>query len=479
MIVHSYFTDGMYDWAVLFLQSFKRHNGEIHPVVFSSRDISAEQIAALKAIYGNLEVRNRQIDYRALSERTGETIADLRRMKQETEHGKFALLWKQFISVEDRYRDSIVDVMKDHADGGHSHLMHIDIDMYFRDKIDPLRDIIESHDISILFRSEAEEKFAQENRKVLGSLIGFRLGAEVMAFMEAWRRHIDSLPLVEKPVGFGQTSFYRAHLDMKDRFDWGNIPPEYADPSRRPTAPIWAGNRGAKDSNLRLCQIDFRSGVAVPLNSHHNPRKGIQERLESILAQNRSGTFLEVGLGPKVRIERHRLIRELGLSYTGLDFESVCTMHAKALDEAGLQGSHLEFVPNSCGTYLYNLVRLKREGRQFDVVFLDGHHTLYTDMAAVFAILPLLKPGSFFILDDVEFTLEKKESDLKNSEFYKEIYDFSEYTDGEKREAHIGIILYEYLLAMFNFEMVQKFSSSAWVVLRVPTSGLALRPAGV
>lgn len=476
MIVHSYFTDGMYDWAVLFLESFKRHNGEIRPIVFSSRDISEEQIAELQAIYANLEVRNRRIDYQALSERSGETVADLRRMKQETEHGKFALLWKQFISVEDRYRDSIVDVMRDYDGSGHSHLMHIDIDMYFRDRIDPLEDLIEAHDISIMFRSETDEKFGQENRKVLGSVIGFRLGTESLAFMEGWRRHIDSLPLVEKPVGFGQTSFYRAYLDMKDRFDWGNIPPDYADPSRRPAAPIWAGNRGAKDSNLRLCQIDFRSGVPVPLNSHHNPRKGIQERLASILAQNRSGSFLEIGLGPKVRTERHRLIRDLGLSYTGLDFEAVCAMHAEALEAAGLRGPHLEFVPNSCGTYLYNLVRLKREGRGFDVIFLDGHHTLYTDMAAVFAVLPLLKPGSFFILDDVEFTLERKESDLKNSEFYKSIYDFSQYTAEEKREPHIGVILYEYLLTMFNFDIVQKFSSSAWVVLRVPKSGLALRP---
>lgn len=218
------------------------------------------------------------------------------------------------------------------------------------------------------------------------------------------------------------------------------------------------------------------SDAALPVNGKDaNPRNNIQEKLVRAIRRKRGGQLLEIGLGPKVRIARHKVINKVGISYTGLDFKNVCEMHANKLKDKNLYTELVEFIPNECGSYLYNLVRLQREGRQFDLVYLDGHHTLLTDMAAAFAVLPLLKPGALFILDDVEFTLANKESDLTRSEFYRSIYNFSDYTEDEKKEAHIGVILYEYLLPMYNFRMVKGLSSAAWVVLRVPDAGLRLR----
>ncbi len=257
MIIHSYFTDGLYRWAVLFLKSFKQFHGESIPIVFSTRNLDSERLSYLNTLYGNLEIRNEEIDFERLSKKVNTPIEELKKMKKTTEHGFFHVLWKQFISVEDRYRRSIIDVMDDYIVTGHSHMLHIDIDMYFKGCIDELLKIIESNDISIYFRCKNSKKYKNEWRRVLGCIIGFRLNSQIRTFMEVWFKHIDSIPLIEKPRAFGQTSFYRAFLETEHQFKWGHIPIKFADPGQAEDAVIWAGNRGNKDANLELFEQDF------------------------------------------------------------------------------------------------------------------------------------------------------------------------------------------------------------------------------
>ena len=149
-----------------------------------------------------------------------------------------------------------------------------------------------------------------------------------------------------------------------------------------------------------------------------------------------------------------------------MDFQDICDIHFNTLKDEGI--TDLEFVGNRVGTYLYNLIRLQRQGRKFDVIYLDGHHTMYTDFAAAFACIPLLKKGGVIAFDDVRWSLGEKEKNLKNNEFYKDIYDFSLYEQHEKDEYHIEVIIEEYLIPMFNMEIHEKYSLPGWISLKKP-----------
>lgn len=69
------------------------------------------------------------------------------------------------------------------------------------------------------------------------------------------------------------------------------------------------------------------------------------------------------------------------------------------------------FLGNPSGTYLFNLIRLARNRETFDIIYLDGSHSIYVDLAAAIAALPLLKPGALFLFDDVRFSFGRKTFD--------------------------------------------------------------------
>lgn len=52
------------------------------------------------------------------------------------------------------------------------------------------------------------------------------------------------------------------------------------------------------------------------------------------------------------------------------------------------------FWENPSGTYLFNLIRLARNRETFDIVYLDGSHSIYVDLAAAIAAVRLLRPGA-------------------------------------------------------------------------------------
>lgn len=263
MIIHTYLTDGMLEWGPIFLNSYKLHNGEETPIIISTRDLKNKQIKKLYNHYSNLEVRNQNINYDYLSKRMNLPLNIIKKYKKQIEHenvNKENKIWKQYISVEDRYRNSIVDVMDDYIGSNHSHMMHIDIDMYFRDNLSELFELIEDNDVSIKFRDKTEkEKFQKDDVRVLGSIVGLKLDSHVREFMEVWRKHIDALHLLEKRMGYGQASFWYTYLETEDKYKWGQIGKHYATPNQQKNAIIWAGNRGEKDENLNIFKEDLKN----------------------------------------------------------------------------------------------------------------------------------------------------------------------------------------------------------------------------
>jgi hypothetical protein len=254
MIIHSYLTDGFYGWAELFVESFAFHHGHEHKIYLSSRDLTIEQADKLKSLYPNLVIRNKILDINAIAKRAKSTPENILKLKNHIENdavNKKSFIWKQAISVEDRYKTSIIEVMKHFPD--EDYLIHFDIDMYFRKPLTDLFEIIKSNDITIKFRLKSKL-----NRKVMGGLIGFKINKLTMKFMKRWVYHIERIPLYQKSLGYGQTSFYYAYMDLQDKLKWGNVPSSYISPRFKEDDFIWSGNTPAgKAKNLIRCRQDF------------------------------------------------------------------------------------------------------------------------------------------------------------------------------------------------------------------------------
>lgn len=133
----------------------------------------------------------------------------------------------------------------------------------------------------------------------------------------------------------------------------------------------------------------------------------VQARLVQLLRQHSGCRFLEIGAGPTFRQERFRTINELGIHYVGLDFELVCAQRRGDLAKARIPDRNITFLGNASGTYLFNLIRLARNRETFDIIYLDGSHSIYVDLAAAIAAIRLLTPGALFLFDDVRFLLRK------------------------------------------------------------------------
>jgi len=255
MIIHSYLTDGFFGWAKIFVRSFVHYHGDEHKIVLSTRDLTNTQIHQLKQIYPKVVVYNKFLNYEQIAKRARVSVERIKELKNHIENKAVTnntFLWKQAISVEDRYKLSILETMRKNPK--EQYLVHFDIDMYFRDRLDPLFEIVMKNDISIKFR-----KKSRINRKVMGGLIGFKISPKTKHFMRRWVFHINRIPLYNKPLGYGQTSFYYAYLEMENKLKWGDVPSKYISPRFLDTDVIWSGNTtDGKAKNLLKCQTDFR-----------------------------------------------------------------------------------------------------------------------------------------------------------------------------------------------------------------------------
>lgn len=255
MIIHSYFTDGFFPWAKLFVESFKFHNGEKTPIILCTRNLNNEQIGELYDLHSNIKVHNEHIDLKDLAKSLGVKHKSLLKHKRQIEKDHItsaSLMWKQFTSADQRIR-TIYDVMKEY-EGKTKFMLHWDIDMYIRGNLKDLYKIVKEHDISIRFRDKSKE-----SRKVMGGLIGFKVDKHVFKFMKRWIKYLDDVPIPKRKIGYGQTSFYYAYRDLKDDYNWGHIPLNYISPSMRDKDKVWSANtKAGKTENLKKCRRDFK-----------------------------------------------------------------------------------------------------------------------------------------------------------------------------------------------------------------------------
>ena len=126
---------------------------------------------------------------------------------------------------------------------------------------------------------------------------------------------------------------------------------------------------------------------------------------------------------------------------------------------------------------MYELVRLNN---QYDMIYLDGHHTLYVDLPAAFLADLLLKPGGILLVDDIHWKL----NDMKNMldvykhlnpgeyDFYAMIYNFDSdtknllaYTKEQQNEKHI-LMIAELFLEKMKYSRLGEYGDNNWWVLQ-------------
>lgn len=215
MLIQVFLTDGYYGYTEILIKSFKHFHGEDMPMVATTRNLTDKQILKLERLYKNIIVLNEQIDMKKLSERTGHTIKQLLKYKSDVENYKISpghsnIVWKQFIAVESRYRNSIVESFDYARD--EKHMINIDADSIIKKPLDPIFEVVENNDVSFIFRLDRK----QDIRKIYGTLSGYRIGEKSRRFLKRWRHYIDKIPLKNKPQGYGQSSCYYAWKDLKN-----------------------------------------------------------------------------------------------------------------------------------------------------------------------------------------------------------------------------------------------------------------------
>jgi predicted O-methyltransferase YrrM len=181
-----------------------------------------------------------------------------------------------------------------------------------------------------------------------------------------------------------------------------------------------------------------------------------QERLfEHLFAAKPGGLFLEVGIGDAPVPARLTSMVTHRIAYTGLDFAAVCERHRPALELAHGHGLAFRLFGNRAGSYLYNLFELARAGESFDIIYFDGHHTMYVDAGPLLLATTLLEPDGVLVVDDIDWSLATVAHNMYFSyaqwTIYRAMYDFDAYEPAQLRERHIGLLVDEILIKRLGF----------------------------
>jgi hypothetical protein len=269
MIIHAYFTDGYYPWAEFFTRTLKHSNGEDNKLILSTRNLQEGKINKLQNIYKNIEVINKDLDYAQLAKRAGINESVLMAYKKETEITKVSMtnkVWKLMIAAEDRMKE-VRSVHNSLPEG--ECFLHLDIDTYIRKPLDPLFELIRSHDFTTKFRVEKQVKrhgqIKFENKAILISVQGYTVNEKSAKFLDKWIKHLTKVKAPNRLKGFGQTSCYYAYLDMKNELSWGDISGRgfLASVGGNKNVILWGANKGPKSGTLgRYKEIFQKEGLS-------------------------------------------------------------------------------------------------------------------------------------------------------------------------------------------------------------------------
>jgi hypothetical protein len=263
MIIHSTFTNGYFEFSKLFLNSFKQSNGNELKVVFTTSDLTDDQMKELKSIYNNLIIHNKKFDYKPICKALRITKKRAKQLKYEVEHENarkesMRPKWKMHVAAENRVKIDIPFIMKEYE--SEDLIAHFDIDMYFKKPLDKLFKIMRDHDFTVMYRPHLKKEW----RRIWMCAMGIKTNnINSTKFIEGWGKELDKIPLKDKPFAYGQTSCYRVYKRFltNSSIKFGNVPESFilAGTTGRENCLIVSGNKSTvgKDRSLQRFKLDF------------------------------------------------------------------------------------------------------------------------------------------------------------------------------------------------------------------------------
>lgn len=221
MIIHSYFTNGFFDWSKLFIESFAYFNGTDHKIILDTRDLKENQVKELENLYPDIKIRNLKLNWDELEKISDTSKKELEDYKWKIENKKVnedIKIWKLLISGDYRVK-ALNSLINELSEG--ENLVHFDIDTYIDGDLSKMFDFVKDHDFCVRFRTKRPPKDVfKENKAVQNGVMGFTVNDKTREFMKKWISHIDNVPPLERHKGFGQTSCYYAYLNMCNNKDF-------------------------------------------------------------------------------------------------------------------------------------------------------------------------------------------------------------------------------------------------------------------
>lgn len=243
--VHTYFTDGFYDLGKLFLRSYEatQYRDTRLPVVLDTRNLEQNQINSLFDEFECLlEVRNRKLNLKDIAKDLGCSVREVERMKRSIE-GKYVeewnRCWKLKTAGDDRVKALFRLLFRDGQHEPFSTVYHFDADTLFRKDIRELKEALAGKDIVLKLR----EKVNPVKARITIDCIAARSNKRVFDFFAEWIEVIDSVPLAERPIGFGQSSCWEAFYRMSNMLNYAKTPLSFGLPGRNGEGNVvWNGN---------------------------------------------------------------------------------------------------------------------------------------------------------------------------------------------------------------------------------------------
>lgn len=222
VLFHTVVTEGYIAWAELYIEALRSIYGDDVPIRIDAFNISHESEKFLRKSHGNLDLHTTYETWEEISDNTNVNINKLLLWKEEIEHGRINdenFWYKIYITVNQRYR-RMLHIVDDTIRKGYDFLLHTDVDLYLRNRLDNfLENIYDSNiDFAAYFRDTSKCIY-----KILGAFLVIRLNQNINIFMKEWMAQIDNYPYAKRWRGFGQSVIWYAYQNTKDKLNIADI----------------------------------------------------------------------------------------------------------------------------------------------------------------------------------------------------------------------------------------------------------------
>lgn len=248
LIVHTYYTSGMHELAKIFVESFSEfHANRQIPLVIEGVDLTDFQVSDLRSRYKYLHINQHYIPMEHWAKRCGVSLNTLEKWRYEVEHSYVTpanRAWKLLIAGDHRIKTvrNMLEMIGAYGICPAGKILaHFDIDTIFRDNIEALSEYVLHHDAALKLRPQIQPIKA---RITIDLMVIKKTGASIQ-WLEDWTEIIDSVPPIERPIGFGQSSCWEAYKKAVEEYclQVNKLPISYGLPGRnKPSDAIWCGN---------------------------------------------------------------------------------------------------------------------------------------------------------------------------------------------------------------------------------------------